>query len=153
MKGLDTTNLEKFLKALKNRPRARVGILGDKAGRSESVANNATIGAYHEFGTTKMPQRSFLRMPISEKLNEKLKNSGAFDKDVLAEVVSRGTIVPWLKLVAITAESIVLEAFGSGGFGKWPQWSEKYKSKTGSLLVDTTQLRESITHDVKERSA
>lgn len=146
---IEIKGLEQLLKALKGKqPTARVGILGDKTQRSDkSGQTNADIGAKHEFGTSGMPQRSFLRVPIEEHLNERLESSGAMDPDVLKQVIAQGSIVPWLKKVAVVAEGIVAEAFDSGGFGKWKP-SNMANKKNKQTLVETQQLRNSITSEV-----
>lgn len=168
---LDTKNLDGILKALKgNMSQARVGILGGKALRSgqkqeagksvnaarkapkskPEVMNNAAIGAMHEFGTGSMPQRSFLRVPISENLQKYLESSGAFTKDAMKEVIKEASLRPWLERAAKVAEKVVSDAFATGGFGKWPKWKTKgYTNNTGDILVDTQQLRNSITSEVK----
>ncbi len=156
---LKTPGLDKIMKALGGKPPVgRVGILGDKTVRGEngegeqlskSGPSNAEIGAAHEYGTSKLPQRSFLRVPISENLASRLKSSGLTNKDTLKEVVKTGSVVAWLKLVMIEAEGIVIEAFDSGGFGKWKP-SNMTKKKNHQTLVETQQLRNSITSEVKE---
>jgi hypothetical protein len=142
--------LEQLLKALKAKPAfARVGILGAQAKSSGKGPSNATIGAYHEFGTRNLPIRSFLRMPISLYLGKRLQKSEAFDKEVLKRVIASGTIIPWLKLVAVVAEGLVLEAFDTGGFGHWKPSNFKYKHNA-ETLIETGQLMKSITSEVKE---
>lgn len=149
--GLNTKNLDNLMKALKeNLSRARVGILGAKTTRKEPGETNAGIGALHEFGTSKLPVRSFLRVPIADNLQKKMEASGAFDKDVLKEVVQQATMIPWLKKIAVLAEGIVAEAFQTGGFGKWTAWrTPGYKNYNNRILDDTGQLKDSITSDVK----
>lgn len=147
---LETKGLDQLIKTLKVKPPvARVGILGGKTGRAGSVPNNATIGAYHEFGTSELPQRSFLRVPISEHLENKMESSGALNKDTLDQVVKQGSVTPWLKKIAVLAEGIVAEAFETGGFGKWKP-SDMTHKKNHQTLVETQQLRNSITSEVKE---
>lgn len=169
---MNTKGLDGILKALKNNMyRARVGILGSKTVRSQvpkqavyksldankkppkgkfDATTNASLGALHEFGSSKMPIRSFLRVPIAEHLQANLENSNAFSKEALEQVVRDGWFVPWLEKIAIVAEKIVAEAFASNGFGKWPAWKTKgYQNNTGQILVDTQQLRNSITSEVK----
>lgn len=151
---LVTKGLDALITALKvEPPRARVGILGDKTLRKNATkgaaATNATIGAAHEFGTSKLPQRSFLRVPITDNLAKKMESSGALDKDVLAEVIREKSLLSWVKKVAVLAEGIVLEAFDTGGFGKWKP-SDMTKKKLQQTLVETQQLRNSITSEVKE---
>lgn len=145
----DTKNLDKFIKAMKDElPRIYVGIMGAKTTRSSAGINNATVGLMHEVGTEHLPVRSFLRVPIATHLKSKMASSGAFDKDALAEVIRSKSVVPWLKKVGIIAEAIVAEGFASGGYGQWPAWKPGYKNNTGMLLVDTQQLRNSITSEV-----
>lgn len=149
---LNVTGLDKLLKALKQKPPvARVGILGDKDVRSTGDSpSNATIGASHEFGTSKLPQRSFLRVPLSDKLTNEIGVSGALNEGVLKEVMAERSVIPWLRKIAILAEGIVSEAFDTGGFGKWKPSNMKYK-KNHETLVETQQLRNSITSEVKEK--
>lgn len=168
---LDTKNMDALLKALKNSMgTARVGILGakssrngetvkpgkslnankNKSGKIGSVTTNATLGAVHEFGVPgRIPQRSFLRVPIAMRFPKALEKSGAFSPEELKRVIKEGSMRPWLERISILAVGIVHDAFDSGGFGLWPRHSRRYKNNTGMLLVDTQQLRNSITYEVK----
>jgi phage gpG-like protein len=147
---LDMTGLEKLIKALKQKARVRVGILGDSAPREGSGgASNADIGAAHEFGTSTLPQRSFLRMPITMLLDKRLKDSNILSVDNLRKVLKTGSMVDILKQVGIVAEGIVADAFDTGGFGKWVP-SDMTRKTNHQTLVETTQLRNSITSEVKE---
>lgn len=169
--SLNTKNLDGLLKSLKsNMRKARVGILGEKTvrnnalpeGKTKSVnaagarpkkfdaSTNAAIGAIHEFGIPgKMPVRSFLRVPIAEHLNKELENSKAFSDEEMKNVIKEGSTGPWLQRIGILAEKIVMTAFETGGYGKWPKWKKGYENNTGDILVDTQQLKRSITSDVK----
>lgn len=150
VESFNVKGLDQILKALKTKPPiARVGILGSTNARSGKQNSNATIGAAHEFGTTKMPQRSFLRVPISENLNKSLESSGLLTKETLQDVIKWGSVLPWVTKVAIVAEGIVLDAFASNGFGKWAPWKGSYTSSTGQILVNSQQLRNSISYEVK----
>lgn len=147
---LKMTGLEKLAKALKVKPPvARIGILGSNSSRTGGGASNATIGAYHEFGTSNLPQRSFLRIPISDNLEKEMESSGALDKDTLKAVIAGGTLLPWVKKIAILAEGIVAGAFDTGGYGKWRPSNMAYKANH-QTLVETQQLRNSITSEVTE---
>lgn len=156
---INTKGLDQLLKALKaSPPRTRVGILGSKAYASHTGSHNeknppsnSTIGAAHEFGTSKMERRSFLREPIADHLEKRMEDSSALDQDVLNEVIHNGSILPWMKKIAIIAESIVAGAFQTGGYGKWAPWKNStYSNNTGQILVDTTQLRNSISSEVED---
>lgn len=141
--------LDKLTKALKGKlPTAQVGILGDTASRSGTGPNNAEVGAAHEFGTSELPIRSFLRVPLTDKLNDAVEQSGAFNEDVLKEVIASGSALGWMEKIAAIAEGVVIDAFGSNGFGKWAPWKNGYSSTTGNILVETGQLERSITHKV-----
>ena len=141
--------LQKLLKALKSVPEARVGILAGGKEKRRDQSSNATIGAAHEFGTSELPQRSFLRQPITDHLQNKLAQAGAFDEEKLREVIRSGTLSAWVQKIAVTAEGIVAEAFASGGFGKWKP-SDMTDKKVKMTLVETQQLRNSISSEVKE---
>jgi phage gpG-like protein len=147
---LEVKGLDKLLKALKSKPpKARIGILGDAARSGDKGVTNAQIGAAHEFGTTHLPVRSFLRVPLTDHLNKQIESSGALDKEALAQVMESGSVVSWMRKIMIIAEGIVADAFDSGGFGKW-QPSNMAKKKVQQTLVETQQLRNSITSEVKE---
>jgi hypothetical protein len=146
---LNDKNLQRLLKAFKNVPQARVGILGAKDHRSQGDApSNATIGAGHEYGTENLPQRSFLRMPISTKLQPELAKNGAFTRGAIKRVIAEGTMVPFMEKVAATAETCVQDAFSTGGFGLWPKSDMTHKTNH-ETLVETQQLRNAITSEVK----
>ena len=165
-KGLDA-----LLEAFKNPPTVKVGILGggvrssdpkerEKAtgkfsskslGKGEVAApkTNAEIGAIHEFGEFGMPVRSFLRVPIATELNDVLNDETDLLKpETLKELVETKSLVPWLKKIGAAAELTVQDAFDTGGRGMWlpSNWSKKKNAQT---LVETTQLRKSITSKVQ----
>lgn len=150
---IDVRGLDSLLKALKTSAEIRIGVLGTSAARdSKDGTNNAEVGAVHEFGTSTIPQRSFLRAPISEHLDKRLDSAGAFDEDVLKQTLKGKSMMPYLEKIKEVAVGIVLEAFDTGGFGKWPKWKNpQYKNNANQLLVDTTQLRNSITGDIVEK--
>lgn len=120
----------------------RVGVLGKGNGR------NAEIGAAHEYGTSKLPQRSFLRMPMSEHLYEYVARSSLNSVVMLDSLIEKQDFMPWFKQLSKIAERVVLDGFDSGGFGKWAPHSAGYTNNTGNILVDTAQLRNSITSEV-----
>lgn len=156
---LNIKGLQQLAKALKKKPpTVRVGILAGKSARKSSgsgkkTPTNAEVGAVHEYGSPArgLPQRSFLRVPISDRLQKEMDQSGAFKEQTMKDVLKEGSVVPWMRKVAVLAEGIVAGAFASGGYGKWAPWKTKnYSNNAGQLLVDTKQLRESVTSEVKE---
>ncbi len=150
---IKTPELDSFLRAVKKAHgyKVVVGILHDHESREQSTVTNAQVGAVHEFGSPakNIPVRSFLRMPITTHFSQALKESKLFKKEELKKIIKEKKLIPWLKRVGITAEKVVREAFDSNGFGTWAPWKGDYKSKTGLILVDTQQLRDSITSEVR----
>lgn len=150
---IDTKGLDQLIKALKRpAPSIRVGVLGSKTVRkneASSALTNAEVGAAHEFGTSMLPQRSFLRVPIADNLDKEMDKASLSDKDALKEVIKTGSFMPWAQKVAVLAEGIVAEAFDTAGFGKW-QPSNMARKALKQTLVETQQLRNSITSEVKE---
>lgn len=139
--------LDGLVKTLKNsKSFSKVGILGNE---SRSEGSNAFIGLQHEFGTSKMEMRSFLRMPISEKMKKNLKAAGGLDKEVVKKIISNKDLMDFWVKVGVVAEEVVQEAFDTGGFGKWA--ATQSENNTGQTLVDTQQLRNSITSEAKEK--
>lgn len=139
--------LEAILKALKEPPNVKVGILGDKNSRNDPQGN-AAIGVRHEFGIG-VPMRSFLRMPLGEKFQEFLNNAEPLDSGELKEIMATKSLTPLMKKMGIIAEDVIAEAFKTGGFGNWKQSNFKLK-KVHQTLVETQQLRDSITSKVDE---
>ena len=118
---------------------------------------NVSIGAIHEFGgdTTlpngkkiTLPQRSFLRYPISSKLYSYMKERGAFKEGIIEKVIENGNFVLFMRKVGATAKAIVEDAFDSEGFGTWEKSNREFK-KLDMTLVETQQLRNSISYVVK----
>lgn len=147
---LSAVGLDKLIKAFGSElPQVKIGILGDGA-RSGSKQTNAEIGYRHENGIG-VPKRSFLREPLENNLAQYLEDSGAFDAEVLADVIKGGDVKPWMQKVGAVAEQVVADGFDSGGFGQWQALSPRTlaNKKNKMILVETTQLRNSISSEVE----
>ena len=144
----DARGLTALLKAFKNPGSVRVGVLGDKNDRTKGETN-AKIGARHEYGDSTMPKRSFLRAPISANLQSYLDKAGVFEASAIVHVLREASLKVWLAKIGTVAENIVQDAFDRQGPG-WAKWKGNYRSKTGMILQDTTQLRDSIGSEVVE---
>ena len=142
-------NLGDVLK--KKLPQIKVGILGENSSR-EGTLNNATIGLYHEYGTVNkkqeevLPQRSFLRMPLNLNFEKTLEGKNALSEETIKKIIDEKSFEEFAKKLAQTGVDVIQEAFHTGGFGEWAALSTP--NKTGNILVDTTQLRESINYEV-----
>lgn len=142
--------LQMLLKSITGKlPKARVGILGDKNAR-QGKNSNATIGLKHEFGDDKVPQRSFLRTPLQEYFGKYLENASLLDENAVKKILKTGTIIDVINIFGQVGRNVVLDGFHTAGFGKWKPHAKGYTNRTGQILVDTTQLRNSITWDLEE---
>ena len=159
---ITSDSLENLIKAFKHQKMyAKVGILDDKNARDDAIGNtttrsgdsgesqsNATIGLKHEFGSKKLPKRSFLRMPLIEKLSDKISKSKLLKNGhTMKKVIDEGSLHPLYDLIGGVGQDIVLEAFETGGFGKWTP-SDMSRKKIHQTLVETHQLRDSISFEV-----
>jgi hypothetical protein len=153
---LNDKGLKQLIRAFKGQvPSARVGILGSKTrkiGGGEELSN-AEIGAAHEYGSPArgLPVRSFLRMPLGMYLGTYLEQSHAFDREAIKKVIDEGSIRQYVARIGIVAEEVVQDAFDTGGFGHWKPSKMEFKS-VKQTLVETQQLRNSITSEVIERA-
>lgn len=166
---LDIEKLLKMREELSKKYIARVGVLGqknnrvpmevgesheqyklrvknlqkDKQGQAENEGlTNADIGMVHEFGSLSknIRRRSFLEMPLVLKMPEYAKTFG----NQLMKAIDEGNLRPVFINLGIKGKQVVQLAFASKGFG---QWWQNPKTGRGSL-IDTAQLRRSITSDV-----
>jgi hypothetical protein len=149
LKGLD-----KLQTQISDTYRARVGILGSDAARSDdSGIDNATLGVIQMFGsiTKKIPPRDFLMMPVQTHSREIVRAMGS--ASVKAAIVA-GDFKKVYSLLGAKALEYVLMAFETGGFGQWaPNAPSTIKQKGSDRpLIDTSQLRRAQTNDVVNKS-
>lgn len=149
----DLKGLDKLLKNVSTKLVAKVGIFGDKNQRDEGEATNADIGAVHEFGSFSkgIPRRSFLKDPMTHKRKELLKKA----KEIIdANIDKENGDEKIFELIGIYGESIVQEAFESGGFGMWEAISQETIDRKGSsqILIDSSQLRRAIISKTDKRN-
>jgi phage gpG-like protein len=169
----DISELNKIIKDMGHNFYTRVGIIGGNAmkphmeskkkdstkKKSKRVASSiesgmtmAEIGAIHEFGslTNNIPPRSFLRMPIEEKKKDLIR---FLSSPTVRAVIAKGDVKRAFKMLGTEAVGIVMDAFRSRGFGRWADNKQQTIDRKGSdaPLIDTGELRKSITYDVKSK--
>ena len=148
--------LNSFIKALdeSGKYKIKVGVLGSKVNRKQgdTTQTNAEIGFKHEFGSYQenVPQRSFLRMPLNDKVAEILemvKLGG-----LLLHLVA-GDIKQVFKLIGVACENIIGNAFETSGFGNWKSLTAYTIARkiqhNPDPLINTRQLQRSITSKVE----
>lgn len=148
-------NLIKYLAV--GLPKVRVGILGDKAAKKRKDGlTNAEIGFTNEFGKMtgkhRIPPRSFIIMPLRLHLNDYLRKHQSTSKEEFEKAVRNGVADSFAKKVGIVAEECIQEAFATRGFGNWAKNAPYTVALKGSdsPLIDTGELRRSITSEVKK---
>lgn len=154
----DIKVLEKLQRTLGTHYVAQVGVLGSKAAQNRGGINNASLGAVHEFGSLSrnIPARSFIMMPLREKLSTVMKKKNDFLKDALF----KGDVKLFFKRIGIMAETVIQDAFSTGGFGKWAPLKPatiRARIKKGdnviSILVELGDLKRSVTSRAKNKTA
>jgi hypothetical protein len=156
--SLNTDRLKAIEKQFKTKYVTQVGVLGGSS-RKDGAKTNAMVGAYHEQlggpGEGKLPQRSFLKMPLETKLPEEK----AFIAKMMKKAVDDISLEQFFKQLGVLGENIVRKAFASSGFGKWPalkastiaQKRRKNSRGGAAILQDSQQLRDSITSRVVKK--
>lgn len=151
--------LNKLTKMLKEDYTLRVGILGSKARSqhdSESGVTNAELGSFHEFGTVKMPQRSFLWMPLIEKLNFNNPDMQGLKKVIWMQLFVKKAPEQFYRTLGAMALDAIEWAFQTNGGGMWrplsprteKQFSNRRKKGLPQILTDTGKLRRSMSFKI-----
>lgn len=150
--------LKALIAAMKTTPKVKIGVLGGKSARRPEASiegtpkqplTNAEVGQIAEFGTEHTPVRSWLRMPLIKHLQSYMDKAGAFKKEVVIKILETRSLTPFMGKVGLTGERVIADGFDSGGFGEWPESDMRYK-KNHQTLVETQQLRNSVTSEVEE---
>ena len=150
--SIDLKNLDRLNKFSRNQYRADVGIFSSNNKRNDTnKLTNAEIGARHEYGvmSENLPRRSFLKDPLTIKGNDVInKANELIKKNLFTDNGTKNTV----QSLGMFAESIVVQAFETGGFGTWTPLSYKTISEKGhtQILLDTLQLKNSIASRVKK---
>lgn len=121
---------------------------GHSKGTSAASLTNADVGAIHELGsfTKGIPARSWLRMPLHQQTTRILKDA----RRGAAELLARGEVVKVLARLGEACDAAIQRAFNTGGFGLWKELKAATirRKHSTSQLIDTAQLRKSITYKV-----
>jgi hypothetical protein len=151
----DLSGLERMLKRLKSDKSVKIGIISPAAKEqhdSKSGLTNAEIGTFHEYGTRKMPRRSFLYDPLMERLGELVKSK---KKELWKAYFEKNTPEDFLTLIGSTGVLIVEDAFTNGFKGWQPLTARtvRYKERMGyspNTLITTGHggLSHSISFEV-----
>lgn len=162
----DDTELNRIMKMLKEDYVLRVGIMGSKASTqhdNKSGVSNAELGTFHEFGTSKMPARSFLFKPLADRLQFTDPEMRQLRAAVFTQFFVKNSPKNFFMDLGTKALSVIEDAFNTNGFGEWAplttgtekQFSKARKrniKKNGyQILTDTGKLRRSIAMKIFKR--
>lgn len=117
----DLSGLEGLLRGLKDEYSVKIGIIGSDAKQqhdSESGLTNADIGTFHEFGTKRMPRRSFLEDAIIRKVfsPDQMKD---MKKILWKQFFVKNAAKKFMQDIGAKALDAVWMAFDTNGFGEW----------------------------------
>jgi phage gpG-like protein len=152
----DTKQFDKLVSELSKKHYVDVGITGKSSGKIHEGDNIpiASIGAVHEFGSTKrnIPERSFIRVPLqthAKEIEAKVR-TGAEAK------IAVGDIKGVFEDIGLTAQTVIQSAFDTSGDGAWPPLQPKTinrrRNDSDLPLLDTGELRKAVTHKVGTNS-
>lgn len=137
--------------------RVRVGVLNDapkktgtrtgKRGRQiQQAATLAEVAVSHEFGTDKIPQRSFIRATVDLKAAEIATN-----QEKLAAQVMEGKVTPEAALERLGASvQGMVQARVAEGINPPLKPATIARKGSSKPLIDSGQLRSSITYQITE---
>jgi len=154
------SNLKANLKQLKDYERelkeARkkavyVGLPKDKVSATYDDGTSVIqIGAIHEFGMGRNPERSFLRVPFNDN-QKKIKNY--INKQYQAIFDGKGNTTQSLNKIGILARNISVAAFTDNDWKELSEARKRQKIVNGKRgdnpLINTGNLRQSITWSVR----
>lgn len=131
--------------------RVQVGLFKATSGRSADagrIQDNPSLGFVHEFGSTKkkIPERSFLRMPLTLHLGKLIEAKGA---SWLYLLFTRG-VKRTLAFLGALGEDVVQEAFATRGYGSWPELKAETvrRKKSSAILIESAQMRKAVAYRV-----
>lgn len=141
-------NLDDLIKSLKSNYVLRVGILGSKASAQhdgESSKTNAEIGTFHEFGTKKLPRRSFLEDSLKLKLKFNDSQFADMRKKLFKEMFIKKKPVEFLQDLGVKCLEIIEEGFETNGFGMWQPLSDNLREQRDTDVLNAiNKLNNSI---------
>lgn len=138
--------IKALLKRLSDPGTVEVGILTGTGQHEDSDLTTAEVGFYHEFGTVKTPERSFIRSTINGKSKEIKKVARLEYKKVIA---GKTTNEKGLGILGAFTAGLIQETFTDNNWA--PNSESTIESKGSSTpLIDTGQLRQSISYKVNK---
>ncbi len=133
-----------------------VGVMGSEASADHGGLTNIQIATFHEFGTEKIPERSFLRATLDEKRAELSKIAV---QELGAVIKGERDLVTALRRFGLRIETAVRDRIRAGIAPGLKDSTIQAKKKKGAPiganvpLIDTGQLIQSIRSEVRDVSS
>lgn len=134
-------NIEAEIKKIKRRPFVKIGLIGTEK-HEDSKLTVTAVGAAHEFGTSNIPQRSWLRSTYDVKHGAWFnKTKQLFSQIMIGKLKTERA----LDVMGVLIESDIKRKIRAGDSG-WPPLSQKTIDAKGSSrpLIDTGQFINSV---------
>lgn len=143
---LDINGITQLRKGAKEPYKVKVGVIN--GGDWKASDENITVAGYgyiNEMGSVKsnIPQRSFIRSPLSLHLKENIKK---YKQKYIDLIFKKRKIKEAYELLGVNCKNIILQAFSDANGGAWAPNSPLTIKRKGSSrpLIDTGRLRKSI---------
>lgn len=143
---LDINGITQLRKGTKEPYKVKVGVIngGDWKASDDSITV-AGYGYINEMGsiTANIPQRSFIRSPLSLHLKDNIKK---YKQKYIDLIFKKHKIKEAYDLLGVNCKGIILQAFSDANGGAWAPNSPITIERKGSSrpLIDTGRLRKSI---------
>ena len=142
------------LNRVEKNPHVKVGLQASTATKKKKTSQKTpsktdvlTVGLAHEFGTTRVPKRSFIRLTYDNTVKEMRTFISELQTAVFLGKIDVRTA---LGRIGEKGVSNIKDTFKSQP-SEWPELSEVTikRKKSTKILIDTSQLVNSNTHKVK----
>lgn len=146
-KGLQ--NILKNVKEFKNIV-VKVGIQGAEANRRNEGIRVVDYATANEYGTDKIPERSFIRSTVDDNKGFKDEINHAFTSVITGKDTPRSAMAK----VGIIARDDIIAKINKGD-NRWKPLLEKTiaRKKSSKPLIDTGRMKQSITYTFEKKNA
>jgi hypothetical protein len=147
--GKSDNILKKLKKNLEEAPELLVGVPQDAIPYPDGTPV-ALVGAVHEFGSSNVPERSFIRTAINENLDKYIGMAERGSKKVVEGKLSFEQVA---NLIGTEAQGDIQDKITEISTPALAASTLRQREKKGSTpnpLVDTGQLRQSIRYEIRD---
>jgi len=128
----------------------KVGVQGSEANSRNEGVRVVDYATANEYGTDKIPERSFIRSTVDDNKGFKEEIDHAFT----SVITGKDTPHAAMAKVGIIARDDIIAKINKGD-SRWKPLSEKTKArkKSSKPLIDTGRMKQSITYTFEKKNA